>query len=259
MAKRNYNIRRDPFTGRFSTEENAKALQLQFLNYAKEVKANLQKEYRAMAPEFVNSIDRSSVPIYTGNMHDSIGVGVIVNNHVRSWHGSGGWVNSETYIDDEGKKRRYRTKIGTTVKLTRKRRVYSQKRQKYVMLTFRQTWGSFKGAIQPGRGMAADFLEDVNKNISVSGRPTDVTCVLFAAMPYSQPINDGLGRGDVNAGWFNILAENFASQLEVGIKRAFINTSHIVSGVYKKNKYTPFQYQFDLRLRERLKWYGLIK
>lgn len=275
MARgRNYNVRRDPFTGRFATAENAKVVQAEFLDYARRAKKNILAEYSQLAPLFMKEIEGFNIPVYTGNMHDGVGVGILVNNSIRKWHG-GGWFRLRKNKDNE--KDFPGTRIGTPLKRKMPSRLVgfkyeykttrSGKRKtiKHVQrAAWFQHWGTFGGLISKGKGWSGQFLLDINKYIRRDhANKTDVTIMLFTAMPYSQPINDGYARDGMNAGWFEPVIESFAGRLEQGIKRAFLMTKPTVTGkvpgIYKGDIYSPFKYEFNLQITQRLKWYGLIR
>lgn len=213
-----YNIR-SRTTGRFVSRKNAEKIKKDFEIYGKTVTHQLEYHFATTASQFVKSLDKFSVPFDTGNLHDSIGIGILVNGRIKKWTGAGGL----KYLARPKLITSYKMEVGRGERL--KSRAYRL-----------QHWGSFKGLIEPGKGTGKEYLEEIDSLIKTRLRKetekNNVTFICFAAIPYSLPLNRGVGKGAYHKNWFFQVTKAFSNQVNNTIKYGFLSKE-----AYNKFKY----------------------
>ena len=206
-------------TGRFVSNKNAEKIKRDFEAYSKTVNDKLEYHFATNASKFVGSLGRYSVPVDTGNLHDSIGVGILVDGVIKKWTGAGGLkylarpklITSYKMLIGEGEEKKHRN---------------------YKM----QHWGSFNGLIKKGYGTGKDYLEEIDSKLKRrQTRPEEkgtVTFLCFAAIPYAYPLHKGVGKGAYYKNWFFDVLSGFRKQVNSTIKYGFLSGAG-----YSKFKY----------------------
>lgn len=130
-----------------------------------------------------------------------------------------------------------------------------------------QRWGTFNGMIPGGRGWGKDYLANAfGIDISTFENDSDVSMILFAAIPYAKPLSDpdAVKEAGPNknifykkfshpmatyyAGWFPKLRREFISQCTKGIKKSFLEASDEFGGWSGKSD--PLRFELNLDVEE---------
>lgn len=76
--------------GELAKKEVANQLRHDFLVYKDKVSRAMVRHFTSNAQNFITSLKQEDVPVDTGNLHDSIGIGMALDGAIRTWKGHGG-------------------------------------------------------------------------------------------------------------------------------------------------------------------------
>lgn len=196
-------------SGRFISKQNAEKMIKDFETYKDQLSRHIERHFATNATKFVSSLGKYNIPFDTGNLHDSIGLGLSIKGKMRKWTGAGGL----DYLA--------RPKLMTSYKMLQGGGE-SKKSRSYRM----QHWGTFGGMIKSGEGTGKDYIEAIDiklsKRVQEKGEG-DIVFLCFAAIPYAYPLNAGEGKGAYYKDWFNDVTEKFYQQINQSLKYGFLS------------------------------------